>query len=262
MPPCPYPTTTHRPSIVEVLSPRPQQAYVTLDTPSEQFMDLPTAFSTMNLQPPDPTWYIDSRETSHMTSDTGTLHTISKSTTVNSIHVGDGNRIPLTSSTLHLSNVLHTPHIIKNLISVRQFTKDNHVFIEFDPYGFFVNDLRTGVTIMRCNSSGELYPVSNLHRSTSSPPVSLTTISSQIWYQRLGHPGNHIFSFLRKLRSHSLCSSCQIAKHVCVPFTTSMSRTLAPFDIIHSDLWTSLVLSSGGFLWVPNQSNQEHLDFI
>ena len=38
------------------------------------------------------------------------------------------------------TNVLHAPKIIKNLISVRKFTIDNSVIVEFDPFGFSVKD--------------------------------------------------------------------------------------------------------------------------
>ena len=57
-----------------------------------------------------------------------------------SIVVGNGSLIPVTatgstelSPTLRLNNVLVSPQIIKNLISVRQFTTDNNCSVEFDP---------------------------------------------------------------------------------------------------------------------------------
>ena len=40
-----------------------------------------------------------------------------------------------------LSNVLHAPKLIKNLIYVRKFTIDNSVSVAFDPLGFSVSDL-------------------------------------------------------------------------------------------------------------------------
>lgn len=43
---------------------------------------------------------------------------------------------------LHLKNVIVTHNIIKNLIYVRKFTTDNKCLIEFDPYRFFVKDLK------------------------------------------------------------------------------------------------------------------------
>lgn len=40
-----------------------------------------------------------------------------------------------------LKNVLYASSIIKNLISVRPFTLDNSVSVEFDPFGLSVKDL-------------------------------------------------------------------------------------------------------------------------
>ena len=46
-----------------------------------------------------------------------------------------------------LNNVLVAPSILKNLLSVRQFTTDNFVSIEFDPAGLSVKDLHTRTTL-------------------------------------------------------------------------------------------------------------------
>jgi hypothetical protein len=45
------------------------------------------------------------------------------------------------SPSLALNNVLVSPHLIKNLISVRQFTIDNNCSVDFDPSGCSVEDL-------------------------------------------------------------------------------------------------------------------------
>jgi hypothetical protein len=45
--------------------------------------------------------------------------------------------IPTAHRPLHLNNVLVSPSLVKNLISVCSFTRDNNVSIEFDPFGFF-----------------------------------------------------------------------------------------------------------------------------
>ena len=78
-----------------------------------------------------------------------------------------GTFFPLLTSTgttnlphhLHLNNVLVSPSLIKNLISVRQFTSDNNCSVEFDSLGCSVKDLRSRREIVRCDSSGPLYPL-------------------------------------------------------------------------------------------------------
>lgn len=76
---------------------------------------------------------------------------------------------------------------------------------------------------MRCNSSGDLYPVCQNTKASTPLQVPLATLSLQDWHSRLGHPRDHAFNFLsssnliscnKEQRSKSLSYS-QIAKHKC-----------------------------------------------
>jgi hypothetical protein len=96
-------------------------------------------------------------------------------------------------SPLYLNNVLVTPGIIKNLLSVHQFTTNNWCSMEFDPLGLFVKDLATRNVIIGCNSLGPLYTIHLL--ATRAPQVStyyaLTTtpvVPTSLWHYCLGHP--------------------------------------------------------------------------
>ncbi|GJT38950.1 ribonuclease H-like domain-containing protein [Tanacetum coccineum] len=220
---------------------------------------LPSAFSTMMLH--DPTWNMDTGATSHLNSNAHNLSTLFNSRLYPSIHVGDGNSIPVTNTghiiipslhrPLHLHNVLVTPNIIKNLISVRQFTRDNNCTIEFDAFGFSVKDFLTRHILLRCDSSGDLYPVTK----PSTVPAAFVSTSSSTWHQRLGHPGDDVLCslFSRHLiscnneRSPHVYHAFQLGKHVKLPFHSSISSVKQCFDIIHSDLWTSPIVSSSGF---------------
>ncbi|GJT44449.1 ribonuclease H-like domain-containing protein [Tanacetum coccineum] len=146
---------------------------------------LPQAFNAMSLQYPDPDsgWYMDTGATSHLSADTGKLTTIFNKSIIPSIVVGNGATIPVTNSgrsilpslhrPLYLQNVLVTSNIIKNLISVRQFTRDNKCSIDFDEYGFSVKDYWTRRLLLRCNSTGDLYPF--LPSTISTPTALLST---------------------------------------------------------------------------------------
>jgi hypothetical protein len=61
-----------------------------------------------------------------------------------------------------------------------------------------------------------------------------------------------------KLHSQ-FCHSCPLGKHIKLPFTNSINNSLLPFDILHSDVWTSPILSSTGHkyyvLFLDNYSN-------
>jgi hypothetical protein len=118
--------------------------------------------------------------------------------------VGNGHALPIThvghttlstsNNMFQLNNVLVTPNLIKDLLSVRKFIIDNFVSIEFDPFGLSVKDLRTKNEIVRCNSSGDLYPFWWL----SSPALALSTTmsSSTLWNHHLGHLSSQALSHL------------------------------------------------------------------
>ncbi|GKE25165.1 hypothetical protein Tco_1436677, partial [Tanacetum coccineum] len=72
-----------------------------------------------------------------------------------------------------------------NTDTVRQFTWDNNCTVAFDAFGFFVKDYFTHHILLRYDSSGDLYPVTQ----PSPIPHALLSVSPSTWYQRLGHPG-------------------------------------------------------------------------
>ncbi|GJX40863.1 ribonuclease H-like domain-containing protein [Tanacetum coccineum] len=78
---------------------------------------------------------------SHLADNTSTLISFSNSSIYPSVFVGNDHSIPVT----------HTGHI-------RQFTRDNDVYVEFDAYGFLVKDYRTEVFILRCDLVPETLP--------------------------------------------------------------------------------------------------------
>ncbi|GJT36082.1 ribonuclease H-like domain-containing protein [Tanacetum coccineum] len=195
---------------------------------TSQETQLPHAFNTLTLQDPaNSNWNMDTGASSHLNSSVNNLSTIFNSRIYPSVLVGDGKSIPVTNTghstlptpyrTLHLNNVLITPNIVKNLISVRQFVRENKCTIEFDEFGFSVKDFWTRQILLRCDSMGDLYPVT----SSSYPQAFL--VGKQTWHQRLGHPRSEV------LRS--------------LPFSLSETIVKSPFDIIHSDLWTSPLTS-------------------
>lgn len=106
----------------------------------------------------------------HTSSHAGNLHSLQPLRSSPPIIVGNGATLPVThqaSSTiatdrspLHLNNILVSPSIVKNLISLCSLTRDNNVSVEFDLFGFSIKDLPTRTEILRCNSAGAaLYPL-------------------------------------------------------------------------------------------------------
>ncbi|GJS87404.1 ribonuclease H-like domain-containing protein [Tanacetum coccineum] len=230
-------------------------------SPSGQPTVLPHAFTAGTLH--DPTtgvWNMDTGVSSHLNNSVTCLSTSFNSCMYPFVSVGDGHSIPVTNTghsilptsfkSLNLNNVLITPHIVKNLISVRQFVRDNNCTVEFDAFGFSVKDFMTRRVLLRCDSTGDLYPVT----APSQIPQAFL-VSPNTWHQRLGHPGSDV---LRRLVSHNfiscnkekppaLCHACQLGKHVRLPFVSSNTLVTSSFDIIHSDVWTSPIPSLSGY---------------
>jgi hypothetical protein len=220
------------------------------------------AFSTVPLTPLAPygDWYMDSGATSDMATHPGILSLSypPSPSSPSSIIVGNGAPLPVTTTgsasvgQLCLDNVLISPKLITNLVSIRQFTIDNSCSVEFDPFGFSVKDLRTQHMITRCNSFGPLYPL----RPSTATTAFLTTASPELWHQCLGHPGSEALPRLdstasitcnKNINNVDLYHACQLGRHVRLPFSSSQSRARHPFDLIHCDLWTSPVPSMYGF---------------
>ncbi|GKB37360.1 ribonuclease H-like domain-containing protein [Tanacetum coccineum] len=180
---------------------------LTLTTPTSgstgRKTTLPHAFAAGTLH--DPTtdaWNMDTGASSHLNNSVTSLSTIFNLYIYPSVSVGDGHSIPVTNTghsilptptrSLHLNNVLITPHIVKNLIFVRQIVRGNNCTIEFNAFGFSVKDFLTRQALLRCDSKGDLYPV------TSPSPIP------------------HAF-----LKPPVLCHACQLGKHVKLPFVSS-----------------------------------------
>lgn len=68
--------------------------------------------------------------------------------------------------------------------------------------------------------------------------------SSYLWHLRLGHLSyrglqavSRKFPFVPSKNNMSSCDSCHFGKQRKLPFPHSLSKSNAPFDILHADLW-------------------------
>ncbi|GJZ49137.1 ribonuclease H-like domain-containing protein [Tanacetum coccineum] len=104
--------------------------------------------------------------------------------------------------------------------------------------------------LLRCDSTGDLYPVT---APSLIPHVFL--VSQHTWHQRLGHPRCEVLHHLvsnnfiscNKEKPPMLCHACQLGKHVRLWFVSSNTVVTSRFDIIHSDVWTLPIPSLSGF---------------
>jgi hypothetical protein len=186
------------------------------------------SFHTMMMVPPAVTdWVVDSGASNYTTFNVGNLTSVQPPlpTDPSSIVVGNRSSLPITSvgnmtlpGPFYLNNVLVTPDIIQNLLSVRRFTTDNWCSMEFDPFDLSVKDLSTRNMLTRCNSSGPLYTMHLPSRSAPSPcaaPVAALVALASTWHRRLEHLGVDALSRLSSDSSvicfgcsHDFCQAC------------------------------------------------------
>ena len=62
-----------------------------------------------------------------------------------------------TNTAFILRNLLHVPHITKNLLSVSQFAKDNNVYFEFFPNDCYVKHQVTKQTLLHGTVKDGIY---------------------------------------------------------------------------------------------------------
>ena len=132
---------------------------------------------------------------SHLNASVTNLNNVFNTCIYLSIAVGDGHSITITNTghsifptlvrSLRLNNVLITPHIVKNLISVHQFVCDNNCTIEFDAYGFSVKDFMTRRVLLQCDSTGDLYPGHATFSNPSCISYQPTYVAPSTWASRL-----------------------------------------------------------------------------
>jgi hypothetical protein len=213
-------------------------------------------------------WVADFDATNHTTPHPGHIFSLSPPSLAHpsSIVVGNGFVLPVTSvgdsvlpGPFYLNDVLLATDLVQSLLFVRRFTTDNSCSMQFDPFGLYVKDLATRRVLARYDSTGPLYTLSLPTSTTPTlrvvPYALATTASSATWHRCLGHPGPDVLFKLSSSsaitcpwgRDDSLCHACQIGRHVRLPFPSSSTQVVQPFDLVHCDLWTSPVLSVSGY---------------
>lgn len=209
----------------------------------------------------NPNWYWDSGATNHMTHDAKLFSLGASYTPTDNVVIGNGDTLPITQSgnvflssgtyVFRLFDVLRVPSLHKNLLSVAQFTNDMHVSITFFPWGYHIRDLQTGVLLFQGLCKNGLYPIFPKLLTGPNTAFSSVAVSSSLWHRRLGHPSNRVLDSLvsKSLLGstsrllHSNCSHYALSKSIKLSFSPHEHRSLAPFDLICSNVWMSPVLS-------------------
>jgi hypothetical protein len=200
----------------------------------------------------DSLWILDSGATDHMVCSPTAL-TQSYPVYGRTVQLPDGSYASVThigsvtfSPSLVLHNVLCVPTFHFNLISVRTLCRTLHCLIIFSSDFCFIQDLRSMTMIGLGTERDGLYYFTNMRPSRCQVAKS----TSQLWHRRLGHLSNKVLSYLSNNVSE-ICSSnseqclvCPLAKQTRIPFPTSHISSIAPFALIHVDIWGGYRTSS------------------
>lgn len=154
----------------------------------------------------DPSWYLDNGASHHVTHNPNMMQQVDNTNGNTYLVVGNGHSLPvsctgttkieLPSKPLVLKNILHTPQIKKNLISVSQLTLQNNVIVEFDSDCFFVKDKSSRKILLQGKIKEGLYQFSPLN-SNSAPQVLITEKQQNDvlnLHRSLGHPSSQVLS--------------------------------------------------------------------
>ena len=215
-------------------------------------------------------WYAGSGANNHIT---GAFENLSLQAPCNgsdNVTVGNGSTLKIAhtisttittpSSCLKLNNIFHCPSAAANLLSINRFARDNNCHFILTSTHFFVKDNKTRQTLLQGRSEHGLYPI-HLERSFSNKLRKVIAFlgihaSSSIWHNRLGHPAPPILKQLRTshqlpitgpMEMPNLCEPCQVAKGKRLPLSLSTRVSTCPLELVHSDVWSSPILSISGY---------------
>lgn len=213
--------------------------------------EIPQALAVLTLDNTifDTEWTSDTGASNHMTGNTGMLKNIRPYLGTDSVLIGDGTSLAIKSigdafvknevQVLPLNNVLHVPHLKRNLLSISQLIDHYPLNCEFSNVNFCVKEWEIGHTRMTERCKDDLYVISSPHELNYSHR--LKSCSAEVWHQRLGHPQASTLKLLQHKglfhvqgsnKLQSICDSCQLGKLSKLPFSCSNNSSTTTFNKI------------------------------
>ncbi|PRQ42978.1 putative RNA-directed DNA polymerase [Rosa chinensis] len=214
-------------------------------------------------------WIIDSGATDHMTNNSSNIHHLT-SVHRSGVTNANGDSYPITGAgsvtltdSITLDTVLLVPSLSHNLLSVKQITKQFYCCVILYPWCCIFQDILTGEIIGRGIEKGGLYymemTTAGNHRVSEVHQIQKGTSTNEeqiwLWHKRLGHPS---FGYLQTLfpllfqhnkPSAFKCDTCILGKSHRVSYPLSSTKSIAPFDLVHSDVWGPCPPTPSGMKW-------------
>lgn len=214
-------------------------------------------------------WYMDSGASDHMCNNRNWFAnyleiipplsiTIGNGKTIYALGKGDINILSFDEKhwlEKHLADVLYVPDIGLNLFSSGcALDKGLKMISDRDKCKFFKDDRIVAVGV-RSNRLFEMkFKVIQPNNKISSSFAASCNMSLDLWHQRMSHQNIiHLKKFLKQANikftdncDDFFCESCVIGKQHRSSFPTSLSKTVRPAEIIHSDVCGPMQIKSIG----------------
>jgi hypothetical protein len=217
-------------------------------------------------------WILDTGATDHITFNLNSFSTYKNIVPI-PVSLPNGSQILASisgtvtiSPSIQLLNVLYIPSFHVNLISITKLVSTNTCFVNFTSHsceilqnctkavigiarlerGLYVIDIEdiTGSVSHTVSSTCNSTCSNSSHIVSNSTCKSTCSNSSLLWHLRLGHIStsglnviSNVYPFVSNKHALPPCDSCHFAKQKKLPFPHSISKSVAPFDILHADLW-------------------------
>ena len=220
----------------------------------------------MQMQVPHSTWILDSGASRHVTGMPSEFVSFTPypPTYKETVQTADGTSQPIKgvgrvqcTPSITLSSVLYAPSFPVNLVSISSLVDHMGCRVTLDRENCLIEERRTGRKLgigIRQNGLWYLDRSGTNKALCSALAVGTSEEEARLILQhcRLGHM---CFETMRKIypdemskvdRSKLVCDACEYGKHTRATYISRGLRSISPFMLIHSDVWTSPIVSVSG----------------
>lgn len=211
----------------------------------------------------DTEWILDSGASKHVAGKFGVFESYIKHppTHKGTIQTADGTKQPVVgegtvkcTSNISLSYVLHVPAFPVNLLSLSALIDDIDCSVTLNKFGVVIQERETRQMVGTGTRRKGLWYV---EKGVQPELVYAATMEDKekqamIHHCRMGHVSfdemSRIFHDIMCGISNGklTCDACEYAKHTRASYVSKGLRSISPFMLIHSDVWTSPVVSVNG----------------